>query len=137
MTQPLSHDGDNNKLSVNTQAAVDEFAEQHGTWLMDPTLHDHCVLVSEEFKAVCVRHNVAAQVIDGLQVGEHPAFPGKRLVLAGHFAVLLPNEAAGIVVDWTARQFDPDAPVPMIMSLHEWRATWPDTDSALGLWIRC
>ena len=38
-----------------------------------------------------------------------------------HCAVLLENEEEKVVVDFTARQFDPAAAFPTVMPFHDWR----------------
>jgi hypothetical protein len=59
-------------------------------------------------------------VISGLKFGEVPEFPGQRMVLGGHFAVQVGTTA----YDWTARQFDPQASVPLVLPVDQWHGEW-------------
>jgi hypothetical protein len=43
-----------------------------------------------------------------------------RIVHAGHAAALID----GVIYDWTARQFDADAPVPLVEPEASWRERW-------------
>lgn len=42
------------------------------------------------------------------------------VILSGHYAV----QVGDLVYDWTARQFDEDAPLPKITTVAEFRAEW-------------
>ena len=66
--------------------------------------------------------NHEGEIVSGVKFGELPEFPGKRLIVEGHFGVLIDD----LVYDWTARQFDPNAAVPKITPLAEWREEWQD-----------
>lgn len=113
-------------LAPELAGLIAEFAVAR-PWLTDPlAVHDRCEWVSGEFARLCTSRGVAATVISGLRFGEIPEFPGRPLLLGGHFAV----DASGTVVDWTARQFDPAAPVPLVTVLAEWRRTWRDLAAA-------
>lgn len=100
---------------------VEEFQRDYGQRLLDPfEAHDRCQDYSEEFASRCKEAGVEAEVVSGLKFGEMPEFPGQRLVLGGHFAV----QVGPMVYDWTARQFDPTAPVPMVTTIDQWRDEW-------------
>ncbi len=115
--------------------AIEDFRGRYGQRLHDPLFaRERCQGISEEFAKLCRGYLVPATVISGVRLGQHPAFPGIELVLAGHFAVLMPSQRnagraereRGPVIDWTARQFAADAPVPSISTLASWRQTWRD-----------
>lgn len=100
------------------------FAAAHPD-LVDPSwVVDRCEEVSAAFARACHEAGVAATVISGARFGEVDQFPGVRLMLGGHFAVLVADEEGDTVFDWTARQFDPKAPVPEVMALSRWRQVW-------------
>ena len=87
----------------------------------DPAeVRDRCVWESEDFaralRAAGVR---AVTVVSGFATAE---FGGHVLVTCGHTAV----RVGDTVYDWTARQFNPTAPVPLVLPYEEWRAAWPD-----------
>lgn len=42
------------------------------------------------------------------------------VIVGGHFAV----QVGDLVYDWTARQFDEDAPLPKITTVEEFRSEW-------------
>lgn len=107
--------------ATGLEDVVAEFAQQHRQDLLDPSYaHERCVVTSQAFAALCERHGVEAEVISGMKMGEMPEFPGMRMMLAGHFAVLVGDT----VYDWTARQFEPQAAVPKVVTETEWRAEW-------------
>jgi hypothetical protein len=90
-------------------------------WLADPEqVRDRCDKVSGEFARLCADRGLPAKVVSGMRFGEIPEFPGTEVVLGGHFAVSVGTS----VIDWTARQFDPCAQVPVVVSLGEWRKVW-------------
>jgi hypothetical protein len=39
-----------------------------------------------------------------------------------HYAVYVANETEQVVIDFTARQFSPDAPFPFVMPVDKWHA---------------
>ena len=93
---------------------------------MDPALaYDQCVPVSEAFGRTLTEAGVAATVISGVRMGQ---FQGVPVVLNGHFAVRVDDT----VYDWTARQFDPDAPVPLVEPVAAWRERWPALGGSPG-----
>lgn len=81
-----------------------------------------CVEVSSQFAQLCAERGVPAQLIHGAHFGELEQFPGVRLLLGAHSAVWLTG--CDVVVDWTAHQFDPVAPVPVVEPVDAWRARW-------------
>lgn len=115
--------------------------------LTDPdTVREQCFEVSQRFTDACAAAGIEAEVVSGMLFGEDPAFPGVTLMLHGHAAALVRgwhtaphddtdappvvgsnewfDEPEDVVVDWTARQFDPDAPVPLVEPLGVWRQRW-------------
>lgn len=121
---------------VEIRAVVDRvaatFAEGKGALLTDPNLaREWCLERSEEFVELLLAEGVAAQTVSGAVFGEVPEFPGVELLLHGHVAALVclgdPSTAsddADVVYDWTARQFDPECPVPLVQPVIEWRRRW-------------
>lgn len=109
---------------------VAEFSALHGGTLHDPwSARERCQEVSAAFVEQCVAAGVEATVISGREFGEVPEFPGVRLLLRGHFAVLVAaDEASAVdgtaVYDWTGRQFDPGCEVPLVTTLGRWRERW-------------
>lgn len=113
---------DPDDAAVRLAAAVAEFADLHAEALADPGYaHDRCVPVTEQFVATCAAHGVDAVVVNGMKTGQAPEFPGVTLALQGHYAVLVED----LVYDWTARQFNPGAPVPQVTTMDTWQAAWP------------
>ena len=107
--------------------AVAAFAAAHPDLAHQHHAHDRCIPISEEFTALLADHGTDAEVVMGARVGEDPRFPGVRLFLGGHYAVAVGDT----VYDWTARQFNPAAPVPLVQPLEEWRTTWADPEEVL------
>lgn len=113
---------------------VSDFAAAYPT-LSDPDLcRDQCLNASEAFVEECCTAGVQAHLITGAQFGEVEQFPGVRLLLNAHTAVLVANtsdeEAGdGVVYDWTARQFDADCDWPLMMGLRQWRERWAHPDN--------
>jgi hypothetical protein len=108
---------------------IDDFGFDR-KWLADPACaREICAEISEEFEQICLEAGFAAKVISGMEFGEVPEFPGVTLMLNGHYATLVAaptdeDPERDIVVDWTARQFDPNCTVPLIQTLGEWRERW-------------
>lgn len=77
---------------------------------------DACYERSEEF-ARCLRtFGMKAKTVSGV------AMASDRVISAAHTATVAID--FGMVVDWTARQFDPQAPLPLIVPLRVWREFW-------------
>lgn len=86
---------------------------------------DRCVFESERFSRLLTQAGVHHVLVVGAQTvewGEH------KVLLQAHTAVRVGRK----VYDWTARQFDPEAPVPEVMSAAVWRQRWPDFASERG-----
>lgn len=107
--------------------------------LADPEdARGQCIRVSWLFESMCAHRGITARTVDGLCFTRLPrALPGgqQEEPWAGHTAVAVgvPARRGGnceIVIDWTARQFDPGCPVPLIVTLADWRAFWRDPASA-------
>lgn len=109
------------------EAVVGQFLDDVGDVVRNPVaVREQCAIVSAEFVDRCRAAGIEAEVIQGLHMGEHKMFPGETLVLAGHYAA----RVGTTVYDWTARQFDPSAPVPLIQDESAWRETWQDLGGA-------
>jgi hypothetical protein len=101
---------------------------------------DQCIQVSQALESMLAHRGIPAETVDGFCFARVPPFRREAMV-AGHTAVhaladlARENASREIVIDWTARQFDPSAPVPLIVTLTDWRAFWRDpaaTDPAQG-----
>lgn len=93
--------------------AVDDYVTKHGLLLDPQNARDQCQTQSAAFIEALANHGVQARAVTGfLMMG--------NLVLIGHTAVLVDGQ----VWDWTVRQFGPQHPVPLVMPLTKWRATW-------------
>ncbi len=104
--------------------------------LEDPAnAHDQCISVSTTFERMCAHRGIPAETVDGFCFTRFPPFKREAMV-AGHTAVRALASCAQqdvsreIAIDWTARQFDPVAPVPLIVEFEDWRAFWQDAASA-------
>lgn len=116
---PLPQPGTDAAVSDRVSEVVARFADRYGDALAVPeAAHDMCVPVSEAFVAALADAGVEAALVSGVQMGE---FRGMPVVLRGHFAVQVGEK----VFDWTARQFDPHAPVPVVEPVSAWRDRWP------------
>jgi hypothetical protein len=97
-------------------AVIDAFRTKWGDYLASPeNARDCCLQVSNEFIERLQEAGIAAEPISGFRIS-------RNVVLAGHVAVLVDRK----VWDWTARQFDPAAAVPLVQSRSQWRETWKD-----------
>lgn len=105
-----------------------------GVWssdlLADPaTARNRHRLVPEAFAHVCRRYGIPAEIVTAVLLARVPPFQHQP-VLCGHTAVQVSTLAGHhlcdgeIIVDWTARQFDPAAPVPLVVASADWRAFW-------------
>ncbi|MFF8601752.1 hypothetical protein ACF065_27025 [Streptomyces sp. NPDC015232] len=74
--------------------------------------------MSTAFAASLAEAGVSASVVSGVEMEDLP--DGGKLLLRGHFAVRVGQD----VYDWTARQFDANARVPLVIPYDEWRQTW-------------
>lgn len=98
---------------------------------------DQCIHVSTLFESMLTHRGIPAETVDGFCFAQVPPF-SQEAILAGHSAVHVPAARApddtggGLVIDWTARQFDPAAPVPLITTLTDWRGFWRDLAAAGG-----
>jgi hypothetical protein len=99
--------------------------------LADPAnARDQCIAVSVTFASICTRRGISAETLDGFLLARIPPF-GKESVVWGHTAVRATADGQGdttreVVIDWTLRQFDAAAPVPLIVTLAGWRLFWRD-----------
>lgn len=115
-------------VSTALASVVDQFAADHAH-LADPAqAREVCVETSEAFVAVCLSAGLPAKIVTGAQFGETPEFPGVRLLLHGHTAALVGDGDHDWIYDWTARQFDPAAEFPAVMTVEQWREEWVHPD---------
>lgn len=92
--------------------------------LADPAeARDQCVHISESFASICRHRGIDARTVTGFLKGSVPPFTGE-VILCGHTAAEVPGPNGWLAVDWTARQFDPHAPVPLVVPLADWQAFW-------------
>lgn len=112
------------EIPQGLSGAIAVMRARHGEKAEVPEIvRDQAEAFSEEFAKICRGRGVDARVISGARFGEVPEFPGRRLLLQGNFAVLVPD-GDGMVFDWTARQYDGKCPVPLVTPLAAWRQTW-------------
>lgn len=81
--------------------------------------HDQCVSESARFRLALIEVGIFAEIVSGFRVVTF--LDGIEVITNGHVAV----RVGDVVYDWTARQFDPDAKFPAIMTVPEWEAAWP------------
>jgi hypothetical protein len=92
--------------------------------LSDPAeARDQCAHISESFASICRHRSIDARTVTGFLKGSVPPFTGEA-ILCGHTAAEVPGPGGWLAVDWTARQFDPHAPVPLAVPLTDWQAFW-------------
>lgn len=86
---------------------------------------DGCIDASEFFAERCTRNGLIAELVSGFLMGPGtPPFEDIEVIKHGHTAAKVWHISTPIVVDWTARQYDPSAPVPLIVPLSAWQAFW-------------
>ena len=112
-----------------------------GAWftglLAEPaSAQSHHLPVPEAFVHLCRRHGIPAETVTAVLRVRVPPFQ-QEPVLCGHTAVQV-SALAGhrlctgeIIIDWTARRFDPVAPVPLVVAAANWRAFWRDLHNRL------
>lgn len=109
-----------NTLVTMTQL-VEDFAKENPACFHAGQCRDRCDYFSTVFMdRIHENTNLPASLVQGFMFME---VDGHRVILEGHVATLVNNDT---VFDWTARQFDPKAPVPVIQPLSEWRETWKE-----------
>lgn len=107
-------------LGESTTAAIAE----HALLRMSGALEEgteHSIdswLETLEFLLMLVKHGVQGALLAGMATDAH----GEHR--RGHFAVLVEND---MVVDWGAKEYLLCAPVPMVVSLQEWKQRWQYT----------
>lgn len=100
----MSQDAKSSLLSEQMQVAVSEFARQHANMADPEQARGSCSLISGYFIFHLLRHDLqgaSAHCMDG-DISLHVVN-----VVAG-------SDGSEVVVDFTARQFDPNAPFPLI-----------------------
>ncbi len=81
----------------------------------DPeAIHDQCMVYAEAFAHFIGSQGISAEMISGFEMSDN-------IILQGHSGTLV---YGSVVFDWTARQFDPAAEVPLVVPLAEWRQRW-------------
>ena len=93
-------------------------AENPGLYVPE-YVYDRCHIESDRFIDLLRRHHrkIKVERIYGFKFGE---WMGQPVITQAHVAV----RYKGIVLDWTARQFDPQAPVPRITTVAEFHQEW-------------
>lgn len=101
---------------------VANFGSVHPECVHPHVVHDRCHLYAEKFSDWVSRALPEAdiEVISGVKMED-------GLITCGHFVTRVDD----MTIDWTARQFYPDASVPRLMPLAAWRAEWPNLIDAL------
>ncbi|MFD7161141.1 hypothetical protein ACFV9C_41610 [Kribbella sp. NPDC059898] len=131
-------------LEPEVTQAVEAFRARYSARIDDPLfVRERCAEISGEFAEVCMTRHLPARTIAGARFGEDPRFPGVRLMLAGHFAAVVPllwdehrEEWAGeAIVDWTVHQFTDinfgHLPVPWVTTVRQWRTHWQPISSTV------
>ncbi len=110
-------------MDMEPVSALERAAEDMDpAWGVPLTASDQCIHASETFVRLLREYGYtgALRIVSGFQYVEWG--DRKKILTQGHTAVRV---GSGEVWDWTARQFDPDAGFPQIMTIEEWQAAWP------------
>jgi hypothetical protein len=107
------------------ERAAREFGADLATVCSEP---GNCAMVSDHLASWLAERGVAARLVTGHEAVD-PAWAARAGVRPGseedaHTAV----RVGGWVVDLTARQFDPRAPLPRVEPLAAWAAEWRRVD---------
>lgn len=51
-----------------------------------------------------------------------------------HYAILVEDENDGVIIDFTARQFDPNMSFPVIMDMWDWQSWTEEKIGRVGVW---
>lgn len=51
-----------------------------------------------------------------------------------HYAILVEDDNDGVIIDFTARQFDPNMSFPVIMDMWDWQSWTEDKIGRMGVW---
>jgi len=113
------------KGTVRAVPLVDEVVREYrqlmSSEVFDPErVHDQCHRYSQDFISFLEGYSgdgLGAELVYGFQLTE---FMGKPVIGNAHVAVRIGER----VYDWTYRQFDPEAPVPRITTVEEFRTEW-------------
>lgn len=101
------------------------FADQYSADLTDPaSVADQCHVVSSAFTTWWSTHGGQAEVVTGARFERIPQLNVEAVVVAHQATVVTLPDGTTLVVDFTARQFDPHAPVPVVVPLPVWREQW-------------
>jgi hypothetical protein len=113
-----------NGMTRKLQKIKRDFLNEWKHIVLSPyTARDACCFMSDEF--ICYleangflvpgpKNNI--RTVTGFKFADNAC----TIVTQGHTAVLIEDT----VWDWTARQFDEKAPVPLLMPLSQWEAEW-------------
>lgn len=93
--------------------AVAQHITERGRLLNPAEARDRCQSESVAFMETLAGFGIEATVVSGFRMAEN-------VILCGHFAVRVGDD----VWDWTARQFDPTAAVPLVIPWEEWCELW-------------
>lgn len=96
-------------------SAIMEYYDERGLKLTADDASNECKKESAAFMEALADQEVEATVVSGLRIDKRT-----RMVVAGHFAVKIGDD----IWDWTARQFDPAAPVPLVTPWSQWQREW-------------
>lgn len=97
------------------QTAIDLFNQEQGWMYSTPfAARDRCLSAAHGFMEYCADQAVTAKLVSGLWVDPD------NIVLHGHYVVRIGDN----IYDWSARQFYPAAPMPLIIPFTEWAAQW-------------
>lgn len=107
------------KARKDIEVWVQDWRDENPDLYIPEYVYDQCHVETDRFIAFVKRWNkrITLRPIYGFKFGE---FMGQPVIAQAHIAVRF----RGIVLDWTARQFDPDAPVPKITTVVEFHQEW-------------
>lgn len=97
------------------------FGDLFAAHLADPAgAPRECVSFSELFASMCRHRDIGAETADGCLFDRDVPQAG-GIAEVDQTAALVLDDAihCRLIVDWTARQFDPEAPVPLIVPLAQ------------------
>lgn len=94
--------------------AVAQWKADHPECATPMEIRDCCMEYSEAFAHFLGAESIDAEMVSGFEMDG-------KVILQGHSATLV---YGSVVFDWTARQFDATAEVPLVTPLAEWRQKW-------------
>lgn len=103
----------------------EQFAASYLEDLTDPeVVADRCHVVSDAFTTWWVNQGGHAEPVVGGRFAWVEAFGVEVLLVAHQATVVTLSDGTRLVVDFTARQFEPGADVPLVVPLPVWREQW-------------